>query len=235
LLGPVDYLIWVVSFALEVYILARAVASKDFLRYLSLHLFIAAMIFRDVSLYVTLKEYGYSSLQYNYAYYYTDALLTVMMYLAIMHLYYQVFREMRLAKYVRGATVLLLAGTALFAYVVVQANTGHLTSRFVVELSQDLYFVGLVLTYLLWAAVFKLRETRARLVQLVLALGVYFSATAALYAVRNMFPDLHALAFFLVPLVGIFLPAAWAFTFSRVSEETRLAPQRLAEGMVSHR
>jgi hypothetical protein len=235
LLGPVDYLIWVVSFALEVYILARAVASKDFLRYLSLHLFIAAMIFRDASLYVTLKEFGYASAQYNYAYYYTDALLTVMMYLAIMHLYYQVFREMRLGRYVRWATGLLLAATALFAYGVVQANTDHLTSRFVVELSQDLYFVGLVLTYLLWAAVFKLRETRARLVQLVLALGIYFSGTAALYALRNMFPDLREVTLMMVPLVGLFLPAAWAYTFTRVSEDSRLAPERLVEGLVSHR
>lgn len=235
MIGPLEYAIWAVTFTLEVYILARAVASRDFLRYLSLHLFIAAMIVRDGTLYFLLRAYGYSSAQYAYGYYYTDLLLTVMMFLAIMHLYYQVFREMRFGKYVRFATVLLLAGTAGFSWLVVQANTSHLTGRFVVELSQDLYFVGLVLTYMLWVAVFKLRETRARLVQLVLALGIYFSGTAALYATRSMFPSLHELSVFLVPILGLFLPAAWAYTFSRVPEHVRLTPQRLAEGLVSHR
>jgi hypothetical protein len=95
-----------------------------------------------------------------------------------------------------------------------------------VELSQNLYFVGVVLTYVLWGAVVKLRETRTRLVQLVLALGIYFSASAAAYALRNMFPSL-AVTHFIPPLAGTFLPLAWAYTFWKVSETARLAPGRL--------
>lgn len=234
-MSPVDYAVWTASFSLELYIVARAIAHKDFFRYLSVNLFVAAMALRDVSMFVVLRQFGYSSIQYNYTYYYTDALLTVLMYLAIMHLYQQVFREMHFGKYVRWATVGLLAGTALFSYAVIQSNTDHLTSRFVVELSQDLYFVGVVLTYLLWVAVFKLRETRARLVQLVLALGIYFSATAAVYAFRNMFPATHQVAAFAGTLLGVLLPLAWAYTFTKVPEEARLAPARLAEETGTHR
>jgi hypothetical protein len=83
--------------------------------------------------------------------------------------------------------------------------------------------------------VFKLRETRARLVQLILVLGIYFSATAATFAFRNMFPGLHNVAQFMGPLIGAMLPAAWAYTFTRVPEDARLVPARLAEEMVSHR
>lgn len=226
--GVIGNFLWVASFAVEVYILARALVCKDFRKYLSLNLFVGAMALKEVSDFVVFREFGLRSPQYMYSYYYGDALLTVLMYLAIMHLYYEVFREMNMGKYVRGATVTLLAGTALFAYAVVQSNTGNLTSRFVVELSQDMYFVGLVLTYLLWVAVFKLRETRARLVQLVLALGIYFSATAALYALRNLFPPLHDMALFLSQFVGTLLPVAWAYTFTRVPEESRLVPETLA-------
>lgn len=235
MLSPVDYLVWFASFGLEVYILARALSTKDFRRYLSLNLFVAAMLVRDVSMFLVLRGYGYSSVEYNYAYFYTDALLTVMMYLAIMHLYSEVFREMHIGKYVRGVTAGLLAATALFAYAVIQRDADHLTSRFVVEMSQDLYFVGVVLTYLLWAAVFKLRETRARLVQLVLALGVYFSATAAVFALRNMFPAVHEAASFIGTLLGVLLPGAWAYTFTKVPEETRLVPQEIAHGVVTNR
>jgi hypothetical protein len=222
-------LIWVIGFAAEVYILVRAFLRRDFLRYLSINLFVGALFLRDISVFLVLRRYGLASVQYTYVYYYTDALLTVLMYLAIMHLYSQVFREMHLGKYIRGVTAALLMGTALFSYAVVQSNAGDLTGRFVVELSQDLYFVGLVLTYLLWAAVYKLRETRARLVQLVLALGIYFSATAALYAFRNMFGSMHEVALYLSQLAGSLLPLAWAYTFTKVPEEARLVPARLVE------
>jgi hypothetical protein len=115
----------------------------------------------------------------------------------------------------------------VFSYLLVRQHQTQLTNRFVVELSQNLYFVGVVLTYLLWGAVIKLRETRTRLVQLVLALGIYFSASAGAYALRNMYPGL-AITKFIPPLAGTFLPLAWAYTFWRVSEDARLAPARLA-------
>lgn len=212
----------------EVYILGHSVVHKHFRRYLSVNLFVGALALRDISGFVVLQRYGVASAQYIYTFYYTDALLTVLMYLAIMHLYSQVFQEMHLGKYIRGVTAALLVGTAIFAYAVVQSNADHLTSRFVVELSQDMYFVGLVLTYLLWIAVFKLRETRARLVQLVLALGVYFSVTAAVFALRNMFPATHQADAFTSTLVGVMLTVAWAYTFTKVPEEARLVPARLA-------
>jgi hypothetical protein len=232
--GAFIYAIWILSFALEVYIVVRSLVHKDFRRYLSLNLFVGAMAARDVAAFFVQMHYGFTSLQYRYTYYYTDALLTILMYLTIAYLYFEVFREMHFGKYVRGATVLLLAGTALLSYALVQSNTDHLTGRFVVEMSQNMYFVGLVLTYLLWVAVFKLRETRARLVQIVLALGIYFSATAALYAFRNMFTSFHLLDLYVSQLVGALLPMAWAYTFSKVPENARLVPQTLA-GVVSHR
>jgi len=66
-----------------------------------------------------------------------------------------------------------LAGTAWFSYAVVNQSSARMLTHFVYELSQNLYFIGLVLTYALWGVILKLRETRALLVQLVLSLGVY--------------------------------------------------------------
>jgi hypothetical protein len=145
-----------------------------------------------------------------------------------MELYQHVFREMNVSRYIRGAAALLLIATAFFSYAVVRQNKDHLTSHFVVELGQNLYFVGVVLTYLLWGAILKLRETRTRLIQLVLALGVYFSATAGTYALRNLFPGLQeAVLRWVPPLIGTWLPLAWAYTFSKIPEDARLATARL--------
>jgi glucan phosphoethanolaminetransferase (alkaline phosphatase superfamily) len=97
-----------------------------------------------------------------------------------------------------------------------------------VELSQNLYFVGLVLTYLLWASIMKLRETRTRIIQMVLSLGVYFSLFAATYALRNLYPSISSVLQALPPLIACFLPAAWAYAFWKLPEEARTVPARLA-------
>jgi hypothetical protein len=101
-------------------------------------------------------------------------------------------------------------------------------TSFAFELSQNLYFVGLILTYILWAAVVKLRELRAHVIQLVLSLGLYFSAFAASYAISNLRPGLYPHMCYLVPIMGCLLPLSWAYTFWRVPQDTCLSPARLA-------
>jgi len=84
-----------------------------------------------------------------------------------------------------------------------------------------------VLTYLLWGAVLKLQETRTRLVQMVLSLGLYFSAYAGSYALVNLAPK-YGVVQYLAPILGCFLPISWAVSVMRHSEEAR--SPRLARG-----
>ncbi|HKW89911.1 MAG TPA: hypothetical protein VJN21_14265, partial [Candidatus Acidoferrales bacterium] len=188
MLGPIDYVVMLLSLLAEVYVVLCLCAAKNSLRYFSLNIYMLAAALVTISGLVIMRSFGFTSHLYNYFYYYSDALLTIALFFVIMGFYQQVFHQMGVGKYVRGASILLLSVTALFSYLVVRQNTNHLTSRFVVEMGQNLYFVGVVLTYLLWGAILKLRETRTRLVQLVLALGIFFSADAATYALRNLFP-----------------------------------------------
>jgi hypothetical protein len=150
------------------------------------------------------------------------------MFFVIIQFYQHVFAELHVHGYIRGAASILLFATTLFSYLVVRHNTDRLTSGFVVELGQNLFFVGVVLTYLLWAAILHLRETRTRLVQLVLTLGIYFSGNAGTYALRNLFPGLQpAVLQWLPPVFGALLPLAWIYTFLKVPEDARLATERL--------
>ena len=128
----------------------------------------------------------------------------------------------------RSRSVELLLGTAAFSFAIVLQYSNRIMSRFVVEASQNLYFVGLVLTYVLWGAVLKLRETRTRLIQMVLALGLYFSVFAASYALRNLYPSLHNVWPYITPISGCLLPLAWSYAFLRIPEDARLTPSRLA-------
>ncbi len=203
-----------------------ALRARSLTRYLTLNLYMAAAFLFTVGRFIVFVRSGYTSPQYTYFYWFSDALLTIFLYFALMGLYAHVFQEMGAHRYLRLAALMLLAGTAWFSYQVVINSTHRLLTGFVVELSQNLYFVGVVLTYLLWGAIMKLRETRTRLIQLVLALGVYFSAFAANYALRNLYPG-RMIWSYVPPVLALWLPLAWAYTFWKIPEEARLATTRL--------
>ncbi len=228
MLGPYQYTVWLICTLLEAIVLVCAVKKNAFRRYLLLNVYMAASVVMSIGRYDILRHYGYSSKEYLYFYFYSDFLLTIALFFALTSLYSHVFAELEVGRYIRTGAVVLLSGTAVFSYAVVQQSSSRLITHFVVEISQNLYFVGLVLTYVLWAAVLKLRETRSRLIQLILSMGVYFSMFAANYALMNLYQSRAAIFEYLTPLFGCFLPLSWAYAFWRVPEDGRLVPARLA-------
>jgi hypothetical protein len=226
--GPFQYVIWSLCTLLEATVVVCAITKGSFRRYLALNIYMLASIFVSIVRFRILFTYGVASLEYSYFYYYSDLLLTIGLYCALMSLYTHVFEEMGAEQYVRLGAILLLLGTAAFSFAIVMQNSPKFTGRFVVEVSQNLFFVGLVLTYVLWGAILKLRETRTRLIQLVLAVGLYFSVLAASYAMRNLYPSMHNIWPLLTPISDCILPLAWAYAFWRIPDDARLAPSRLA-------
>lgn len=226
--GLAHSLIWLVCTFLEAAVVVCAVRTNSFRRYPFLNVYMGLSFLVSIGRFHVLHRWGFSSMDYAYFYFYSDALLTIGLYFALLNLYSLVFDEMKVERYLRLGAVLLLGGTAWFSYAVINQSSHRILSHFAFELSQNLYFVGLVLTYVLWGAILKLRETRTRLIQLVLALGVYFSAFAADYAMRNLYPNAQGVWQYVTPVLGCVLPAAWAYAFLRVNEEARLAPSRLA-------
>lgn len=226
--GPFAYCLWILCTLLEAGVVVCALARGSFRRYFTLNLYMAASVAMSIGRYFVLSRYGFNSNQYYYFYYYSDALLVICMYFGLMGLYSIVFEELGAGTYVRTFSMLLLGGTALFTFAVVHQAESRLVTRYVAEMSQNLYFVGLVLTYVLWGAVLKLRETRARVVQFVLSLGVYFSLYAANYALCNLYPDLSSLLSYPPAIIGTLLPLAWNYAYLRFDEDARFAPGRLA-------
>ena len=226
--GPFEYSIWILCALLEAGVVVCSLLRRSFQRYFTLNLYMIASFATTVGRYVVLARSGFTSNEYAYFYYYSDAILTICLYFVLMGLYSLVFEELGAATYVRAFSMLLLAGTALFSYGVIHQSENRMVTLYVFEMSQNLYFVGLVLTYVLWGAVLKLRETRARVIQFVLSLGVYFSLYAANYALDNIYPNLDYIWMHLPGLISTLLPIAWCYAFLRFSENARLAPARLA-------
>lgn len=225
MLGPVDYLIWIAIFLVEFFCVVSLLRKRAFIQHFTIVLYLVASLTVSAGRYLVLATSGFTSDAYVYFYYYSDAVLTICLFFVLMSFYSHVFSDMGVSKMVRGGAMLLLAGTALISYHMVASSSDKMVTRFAFELSQNLYFVGVVLTYLLWGAMMKLRENRTRLMQLVLALGVYFSAFAGTYALRNMYPNSFIWQYF--QLIAIWLPVSWAYSFNKVPEDARMATARV--------
>src|SRR5450432_1720010 len=209
--GPIGLLIWFLGTALELSFVVCSLARKSFLHYLFLNLYMLFSLVGSISRFLVLRNFGQDSDEYMYCYYYTDLVLTLALFVAVISLYSRVLGELKLKQFMNLVAGLLLLGTTIFSYAVVDHSSGRLSTALAFELSQNLYFVGLILTYILWGAVMKLRETRTRVVQFVLSLGLYFSAYAAVYALVNMSKAVGNVQY-ITPILGCLLALSWTLT-----------------------
>lgn len=226
--GPFEYTIWLLGALFEAAVVVCSLLRGPFRRYFTLNLYMSISFLVSVGRYLVFTRHGLMSSEYIYFYYYSDAILTICLYFALMGLYAIVFEELGAALHLRVFMMLLLIGTTLFSYSVVHQSEARMLTHYIVEISQNLYFVGLILTYVLWAALLKLHESRVRVIQIVLSLGVYFSVHAANYALHNVYPNLRFIWEYLPPVAGMLLPVAWIYAFMRFDDDARLAPSRLA-------
>lgn len=226
MLGPVDFALWFVTILVETGVLVCLLKARAFRHHFPILLYVCAGLAVDAGRYVVLITCGYTSAAYLYFYFYTGSVMTITLYFVLMSLYAQVFQDMGVSKQLRGGAMLLLAGTAWVSYQMVASSSDKLVTNFVIELSRNLYFVGVLLTYLLWGAMVKLKENRMRLMQLVLALGVYFSLFAASFALENLYYG-SMIFRYVSHLMPMWLPLSWAYTFLKVPEDARMATSRI--------
>ena len=227
MLGPVTYAIWLTVLVAEFFCLFSLVRARALPQHFTLALYMCACIATDIGSYSVIKTSGFDSNAYYYFYFYSQFLLTICLFFVLMNLYSQVFSDLGVGKQIRATAMLLLAGTSGISYYMVATSSGRFVTHFVAELGQNLYFVAVVLTYVLWGALAKLRENRTRLMQLVLSMGVYVSLSAGSYALNNLYPHPDGFWKYYFPLTSIWLPVSWTYTFVKVPQDARLATAKV--------
>jgi hypothetical protein len=226
--SPLDFAVFLTGLLLEIVVVVCVCYRRlNLSLYHPIGFYMLCSALTSCGDYYFLQRFGIHSDVYAYFYFYSDALLTILLFWIIIHFYQQAFEELKVSRVIRFGAVALLIFTAAFSYVTVRRNQDHLHGHFVIELSQNLYFVGVVLTYLLWGTILKLKETRARLVQFVLALGIYFSGSTVAYALRNILHGpvpgtVDLLLAWIPPVMCVWLSIAWAYAFVKVPEHSRL-------------
>jgi len=224
--GPLYYLTWFVIPILQMGAVVCSLKARSFLRYFPLNFYMLAATFLTVGRFLFFSHYGLGSAEYFYYYYYSDAFLTICLFAVLMALFSHVFQEMGAKLYIRVGAIVVLCLISAVSYGMVRPALAQMMTHFVATLSQNLYFVGAVITYVLWGAIRKIRETRTELIQLVLSLGVYFSAFAANWALAVIFPNSPIWRFGPIAM-AMWLPAAWGYTFLKIPEGARLATARV--------
>jgi hypothetical protein len=203
-----------------------AFRDRTLLRHRALLLYVAALAIDEVLSFSILRRYGFSSSEYLYFYYYSDALLTLLMFIAIAGLCSRIFREHGRDAQARALPVIIFATVALYAGAVTAVKHQLLATHFAVEFSSSLYFAGMILTYGVWVVLLKRRDPRLRLVLVISAFGIYFGGQTATFALQSILPSLTILHY-LPGLMGAWLPISLAYTFSQVSDEARIPLEQL--------
>ena len=82
MLGPVDYALWLAGFVVEAAVVVCIFYRGAFARYFAIAIYMVCMFAVQFAQFVCFLKFGVNSRQYFYFYYYSDALLTILLFLS---------------------------------------------------------------------------------------------------------------------------------------------------------
>jgi len=187
-----QYIVWAGATFTEVFVLVAAAQWGNFRRFWDVYLYLALSCCVSVLRAVLLHHYGLASSEYLYAYYYSDAILTLLLSAIIFRLWTRIlpFRKRKSVPF--HPVWIFFAATILFAYAMVHQAETKLLTRFVVELSQDLYAADLFLVVILWVAILRKKLDESAEVKLVWVLVITFTSMFVTYYSRQIAPSANA-------------------------------------------
>lgn len=205
-----DLTLWMLTTLVEAFVMCLFLVRALFRKFLFLNFYLLLSVATSIGRYALLSHFGYASSEYAYFYYFSDAILTISLFLSICELTLRLVGTKMPRRRVALLTAGALLAAALFTFSVASSSDVRVTTRFVFELSQNMFFACGFAIALLWA--WKLRndpEDRiaARFVDV---LSIYFSLFFLAYGARQLAPYAsgpHAL----LAMIGAWLPLGCGF------------------------
>jgi len=227
MLSTYQYVVAALSVILSLGTVIVCVRQKCFYRYFFLNLYLLLITISTLAGQYLIHTVGYTSAQYFYFYFTSDAITNIICYLVIGAFFDQMFRQSFFARYVRPTLAFFFLLVILITGLYIARSTDHLFSRFVLEFQQNMYFVGVLLTFLLWMSMMYLGAETRRFALLVSGLGIYFTAHAASYAASFLSTSAQSFALQIPPVAYTLMTLVWLYTFLRVPEgEAAVEPAR---------
>lgn len=218
MIGVYELVVLLVGPVLALGIVGVCLYQRCFLRYLLLNLYLLANVAFTAGGYYVITHFGYDSRQYFFFYYTGDALCNITLFILIGSFFDRMLRESVFHKYVRPTLMFAFLLIVFISARFLAGNMDRFASHFVYEFQQNMYFVGVLLTFLLWISMNYLQAETRRFVLLVSGLGIYWSAHAANYALQFLVPALGPILTKIPPLAYNLMALLWLYTFLRVPE-----------------
>lgn len=183
-----DYMLAVVGHSLALGVVAVSLYRGAFRRYSYVSLYAVALLVFDLTRYVVLYKYGFTSKPYFYVYFGTDVALAILLYLLVLGFFDMVFRDSPLREAVRLSLKGVFALLVFLSYLLISSSLPHFYSHVLVELQQNLYFASVVLTAILCISLVHLRVKDPQLGLLISGVGVVGAMQAVTFAFQNLLP-----------------------------------------------
>lgn len=210
MLSIADQTLWLLTTSAEAFVVCLFIIQGLFRKFLLFNSYLLFSVAISILRCFVLYRFGFSSPEYIYIYFYTDALLTLFLFLSIFELSVRLVGTRMPRRRVVSLSAAALLATAWFSYSVVSAGSHRLITHFAVEFSQNTYFLCCLAVVLLWA--WKVRNDpedwlAARFVNV---LTVYFSLFFLGYGVGQLAPHLASVNN-LHQMAGAWLPVGCGF------------------------
>ena len=169
-----------------------------------------------------LAQYGFASRQYFYVYWSTDFLLVISAFILVCLFFRRAcFQEEKMWRFVRLLLFfifILVMGISCLSF---SRNYSQLSTYFIVEFNQNLYFTCLVLNTLLYILLQQIESADDELGLLVCGVGIQFAGPAATLALVHLTTGegfAKSLAYFMMPLCTLGMLLVWAYAIGRVQD-----------------
>lgn len=231
MLAAIDAVFSVTVIALALAVIVISAMRGCVRRYFYLNLYVATMLLVDGARYAVLYRWGYSSDEYFYTFFLTDALLVACIYRLILNFFEVVFRDTPLAGYVRKVLLFFVVIIGLMSYTMISRAmplisraVPHSYMHVVVEFLQNMYFAAVLLAVLLWIALHHLRVHDRQMGFLIAGLGLSLGAQTAACALQNLlsqqtFLNWDPLLARLSTLTTVVRLGLWCYALGWISEE----------------
>ena len=218
LLSSVDLALWLLTTLVDGFVVYLFVLQGLFRRFFFLSLYFFVSVAISIARCVILFHFGFLTAEYAYGYFFTDALLSVSLFLSVSELSFRI-SKIRMLRW----KIVMWAGSILLTMACfgVESLTNNGVRRFLVNSSQSVFFMCGFAVVLLWVWKLLKNPVDGIAARFVNVLGVYFLLFFLVYGAREI-SSFAAVAGLenLYWMIGVWLPLGCGFAV--VSQEWTL-------------
>jgi hypothetical protein len=201
-----DLTLWLLTTFVQSFVVYLFSIQGLLRKFLFLNIYLLLSAVSGVARYVAYSHFGFASDGYIYFYYSSEALLTIFLFLSICELSLvlvgtKILRR-RVMLWSLGAFVL----TSLLSFSVASSGDSGVVTRFLFELSEQIFYVCCIAVVLLWAWNLRNDPADRMAARFANVLAVYLSLFFLIYAASRLTPHassldcLHLMGFAWLPL-----------------------------------